>query len=775
MLMNKQRIPKLNPLFFRILLYFLSLLLPIIIIGMVFYINISNRLQDDFTQKVQMNLQSSANTIEIYMRTVQETSVNFFYEKKPLLLPYDEYNLQERVRIPEIPDTLSRVANNLSALIDNLFLFADDEKVYTAAGLDDFDSYFEKSFSFRKYNKEYWKNKLTTGKSIEILEASEVTLNNGVQKTIIPLVFMNTVNGHKAILVTTFSVDMIQKTILNHAVTKSTSFLVTDNNNNLIQSSDRNLLDATTIRQISEFFSAGTAQHGEIRIGKIDFFVNYVKSESYGWNYYSITPVSDFKEQANYFVTLIVTICLVLVVVGILFSFIFTFNLYNPIKRISDILLSKSELAGEPSKGSGTANEFEFIGRGIHQLIEFNHKFKNELEVISTEYMDQALLNYIHGSTSVNERDLRKMLKEQLQFNKNAYLCCNIKFGLKPAFYSDIQDTERLIILDKIKKIIWGLIKPHVNAYILEEKEYLYIAVVNVQEEDSLVQVKIGLDLLLDTFRYDSQYCYIHIGIGNIYEDIRGVVKSYADAMNALEAVDANKDFQVNDAQELSPVATLYSYSFMDENIILNCLKARNLESLELKIGDIIDKNKLTGAHSIVSALLSEMYHTGCRFLAERGLNAQNFAEEQEHTALRKKFDPYLGMDDKKRLLLDFFNKIIQHTSGQDQGKSSSLTSTIIKYIEDNYHHDLYLEKISGEMGVSTKYISRLFFEKTGVHLSTYISQHRISKAKELLLETDLNINDISQKVGIYSRTTFIRLFKKYEGITPNHYRNMKK
>jgi AraC-like DNA-binding protein len=771
MSMSKQRIPTLNPLFFRILLYFLSLLLPIIIIGTVFYININNRLQDEFTQKVQLSLQSSANTIEIYLRTVQETSVNFFYEKKPLLLPYQEYNREERVRLPEIPETLSRVTNNLSALIDDLFLFADDEKVYTAEGLNDFDYFFEKGSIFRNYSKDYWRNKLNTNQSIEILEASEVTLNNGVQKTVIPLVFMNTVNGHKAILVTTFSMDIIQKTIINQAFTESTSFLVTDNNNNLIQSSNRNLPDVPTVRSINEHFHNSKTGHVQLNIGGVDCFVNFVKSESYGWNYYSITPVSVFKEQTDYFVTLIVTICLVLVVIGILFSFIFTFNLYNPIKRISDILLSKSELTGEPSKGMGAANEFERIGKGIHQLIEFNHKFKNELEIISTEYLDQALLNYIHGGVAVNERDLQILLGEQLQFKQNGYLICNIKFGLKPAFYSDIQDTERLIILDKIKKIIWGLIKPHVNAYILEEKEYLYIAVVNVQEGDNLSQVKTGLELLLDTFRYDSQYCYIHIGIGNIYEGIRGIAKSYADAMHVLEAADASKDFQMKEAKELPPAATLYSYSFMDEHMILNCLKARNLESLEQKVDNIISKNKQAGA----SSLLSEMYQTGCRFLAERGLNAQSFAEEQEHAALRKKTEPYLDLNDKKRLLLQFFRKIIQHASGQEQGKSSSLISTIMKYIEDNYHHDLYLEKISGEMGVSTKYVSRLFYEKTGIHLSTYISQYRISKAKELLLEKDLTINDISQKVGIYSRTTFIRLFKKYEGITPHEYRALKK
>ncbi|WP_262682076.1 helix-turn-helix domain-containing protein [Paenibacillus baimaensis] len=771
-----RRMPRLNRLFFRILLYFLSLLLPIIIIGAVFYINVSNRLQDEFTQKVQMNLQSSANTIEIYMRTIQETSINFFYEKRPLLLPYDEYNLQERVRIAEIPDTLSKISGNLSALSVNLFLFADNQKVYTAAGLDDFDYYFDKGYSFQQYNKQFWKQKLLTEKSIEILQVSEVKLNNGVHTSVIPLVFMNTVNGHKAILVTTLSVDMLQRTILNHAVTPSTSFILSDHNGNVILSSDKSMQDSGMLSELNGYFGSGNAKYGEFKLGSAHYIVNYIKSESYGWNYYALTPVSDFKEQINYFVTLIVTICLVLVVVGILFSFIFTFNLYNPIQRIRDILMSKSELAEEPTGRAGTANEFEQIGRGIHQLIEYNHKFKNELELKSTEYLDQSLLNYVQGSTAINEKELHKMLAEQVQFIHPAYMCCYIQFGLKPAFYDDIQDTERLIILDKLKKIVWGLIQPHVNAYILEERECLYTCAINVRDmEDSLQQVKDGLKQLLDTFRYDSQYCYIHIGIGTVHTGIQGLVKSYTDAVHALEAADPQKDFQMIDAQQLPPAVTQYAYSFIDENMIINCLKTRNLESLTNKIDDLLHKNRLNASHAAVSSLLSAIYYTGCRFLGESGLNAHDLITEQEHAALDKKSDLYLGVEEKKRLLLHFFESVIEYTEDQEQGKSSSLAAMIKHYIEDNYHHDLYLEKIANEMGVSTKYISRAFHEKTGVHLSTYISQFRMTKAKELLLSTNWTISDISQKVGIYSRTTFIRLFKKHEGITPHHYRTLHK
>src|SRR5690606_27117503 len=91
--------------------------------------------------------------------------------------------------------------------------------------------------------------------------------------------------------------------------------------------------------------------------------------------------------------------------------------------------------------------------------------------------------------------------------------------------------------------------------------------------------------------------------------------------------------------------------------------------------------------------------------------------------------------------------------------------------IEQNYKDDLYLEKIAIEMNLTAKYISRIFKEKTGINVTDYISMIRITKAKEMLADTELNISDISEKVGIYSRTTFIRLFKKFEGTTPNEFR----
>ncbi|MNR04934.1 HTH-type transcriptional regulator YesS [compost metagenome] len=122
--------------------------------------------------------------------------------------------------------------------------------------------------------------------------------------------------------------------------------------------------------------------------------------------------------------------------------------------------------------------------------------------------------------------------------------------------------------------------------------------------------------------------------------------------------------------------------------------------------------------------------------------------------------------------IIEFYEKIIAKTFSKPESKSGTLVSFITDYIEKHYEQDLYLEVIAGEIGLSAKYVSRMFKESTGTNISDYISLVRIAKARELLVNTDMKISDIADKIGIFSRTTFLRLFKKYEGISPNEYRS---
>ena len=86
---------------------------------------------------------------------------------------------------------------------------------------------------------------------------------------------------------------------------------------------------------------------------------------------------------------------------------------------------------------------------------------------------------------------------------------------------------------------------------------------------------------------------------------------------------------------------------------------------------------------------------------------------------------------------------------------------------------NLGLEQIAEEFGYSTYYVSRFFREQNNENLKEYISTLRLERAKVLLKDTQLSVNEIVEKVGYISPSSFIRKFKVAEGMTPGEYRRM--
>ena len=86
---------------------------------------------------------------------------------------------------------------------------------------------------------------------------------------------------------------------------------------------------------------------------------------------------------------------------------------------------------------------------------------------------------------------------------------------------------------------------------------------------------------------------------------------------------------------------------------------------------------------------------------------------------------------------------------------------------------NLNISHIANELELNSTYISRVFAANTGDGLLNYINKYRVEKAKELLKNPDLVIETIAAMTGFNNGNSFIRVFKKYELITPGQYRHM--
>ena len=101
--------------------------------------------------------------------------------------------------------------------------------------------------------------------------------------------------------------------------------------------------------------------------------------------------------------------------------------------------------------------------------------------------------------------------------------------------------------------------------------------------------------------------------------------------------------------------------------------------------------------------------------------------------------------------------------------------SLIHIFVDENLcNSDLSLNFVANAFSLSDSYVSRLFKEKTGTNFLDYMNRARIEKAKMILLsESQTSIQDIGIRVVYDSDTTFRRIFKKYEGITPTQFRKI--
>jgi len=99
----------------------------------------------------------------------------------------------------------------------------------------------------------------------------------------------------------------------------------------------------------------------------------------------------------------------------------------------------------------------------------------------------------------------------------------------------------------------------------------------------------------------------------------------------------------------------------------------------------------------------------------------------------------------------------------------------VIKYIKQYLEEPLSLEHLARYVAYSPFHFARIFKERTGLSPMYYVSSLRLQRAKQLLLNTNLSVRDVSMEIGQQSLGTFTTRFKDRVGMSPAHFRDSQK
>ena len=101
----------------------------------------------------------------------------------------------------------------------------------------------------------------------------------------------------------------------------------------------------------------------------------------------------------------------------------------------------------------------------------------------------------------------------------------------------------------------------------------------------------------------------------------------------------------------------------------------------------------------------------------------------------------------------------------------NKLIDNVISDIREHYMEDISLTSLSSKYNISMGHLSKMIKENLKVNFSDYIASLRIQRAKELLRDDSMSIQEIAEIVGYNDYFYFTKVFKKIEGISPSKYR----
>ncbi len=107
-----------------------------------------------------------------------------------------------------------------------------------------------------------------------------------------------------------------------------------------------------------------------------------------------------------------------------------------------------------------------------------------------------------------------------------------------------------------------------------------------------------------------------------------------------------------------------------------------------------------------------------------------------------------------------------------NESRMAQVAPAILTYIRDNYMKEISMQDAARAMNYSDAYFCKLFKQCFDQNFTTYLTNFRVNEAKKLLRNHELNVKEISARVGYSDSNYFSKVFKRMTGMIPSEFRD---
>jgi len=754
--------------------YILILMIPLIFNGIV-YVKSSNILEDEINRVNMGMLKQLQSTIDGRLTEVESLTqqislnlnINSLKASNAKLEDFQQYNVYKAVQN-------LRVYQSSNSYIDNIYIYLKQHKtLLTQSSYIDAQLSYDYSFKYMNISYDEWIKFLNNPhrKDMVKLKLSEATKGYEDQIAYVQSLPLESPDSSFATLVIPISARKLQDAIEAVQSVNEGTTLIIDNHDKILVSTQ----EVSGLDKIS--FDKLTQENGVVydTVNGKDVVISYISSKVNSWKYITIVPSKVFLDKLTY-IHLINRVSIFLcILLGGLVTLFFLRKNYTPINNIVKKLRERTDRSIDKEK-----DELGFIMNAVSRAFDDNDKINERLEVQNKEVRASFLRRILRGhlNNNLSFDDSLSAFGIKLLSDKFVVLVfCIEKYD--QLFYKHVETTDKTK-LEYTKFILVNVIEELADqknqGFMVEVDEKMYACLINLKEQDDTDANKETLRIANDAQKFIQETFKINfnVSISNIHSTIAGISQAYQEAIEVIEYKNMVGYAEIMNYSEISSTKypkNSYFYPIETEYQLINTIKAGEFKKAVNILENIFTNNFSSKPSSlkIAKCFMFNLISTMLKVLDEiNNLYNDNLTEELSSIDELLKCKTTLEM---KNTLVDIIRNICNYVLSQKKHGHEELTENIVTFVKNNYNDiNFSLAMIGEKFEMTPSYLSKIFMEETGEGLLDLITRYRLDKAKLLLKEKKLSVNEIAFEVGFSNSGSFIRTFKRHEGITPGKY-----
>lgn len=472
-----------------------------------------------------------------------------------------------------------------------------------------------------------------------------------------------------------------------------------------------------------------------------------LKNRDWGMRYAAVLRVSDLRGTILNGLWGVLLLAVPIAALGVLLALYLAKRSIRPIRAISSLLPNPT----------GTGDEMKSILDGVQQLTQSNTDLISRLDRSLPMQRHEFVIRFMKGRFSSRAETVAAAAALGLNIDKPCYAVAlssvsdseEQPFDLrKPPFAADHPDTVGVGV---------ELVAMSVHLYLIFAADAQAVS----RMADRIREVSL------------EQRGHGVVALGGVQTDFSRAPTAYLEAATAYDnrfIMDDSRLINYSDIsgnmQDILPQARKITDG------INHAIRLNNRALLENKMDELLHFFRHTSMSPFAFRLL---YNDVIDTLLRE--HADTWPKDAEPLAAYDIFSlsGCQSIDDLDALLRKLCDAILRTEDAPaalDGADEPSVISQVVAYMNEHFaDSELSISAIAEAFNMSTARLSLAFKEMMRLSPLEYLTVIRVEHSKALLRRTDLSIKEISQRVGYYDASSFIRRFKQMTGETPLQYR----